>query len=95
MTLYTETILPLCLAIFLFVLFLLSNKKDKSSLVLSIFFGGMLFDRWITNNILKDTKFETAWNIFYCILMVGFIVIMSRDTIRNIKYIKNRIKSNN
>lgn len=90
---YTDTIIPICLAIIFFILFLSSNKKDKSILLMSIFFGVMSIDH-NADNVLKGTKFETTWKIFYCLMMIVLIVFMTRDIITKIKRIKTRTKSN-
>ncbi|MFD3449868.1 hypothetical protein ACFDTO_35415 [Microbacteriaceae bacterium 4G12] len=91
--LYTNTIIPMCLAIIFFILFLSSDKKDKSILLMSIFFGVMSIDHKIVDNALKGTKFETAWKIFYCLMMIVLIVVMTRDIIQKLKNIKTRTKS--
>ncbi|MFJ8526848.1 hypothetical protein [Bacillus sp. NPDC094106] len=92
MILFNDTNLIIALAILFFILFLSSGFKEKSILFLSIFFGGMLFDHWIADNELKDTNLGTAWSIFYCTIMVVFIIVMTRDTIQNTKYIREKIK---
>ena len=81
--------IPIALFFLFFIMFLGNNGKDASTLCLSLLFGGMLLDYW-----LNDTYISTAWNVFYCIIMIILIPIMIHKTIKDIKYIKAKIKRN-
>ncbi|PFV95836.1 hypothetical protein COL21_14400 [Bacillus thuringiensis] len=94
MMIFDDINVPIALFFLFFIMFLGNNGKDASTLCLSLLFGGMVVDYWLNIKGLNDTYISTAWNVFYCIIMIILIPIMIHKTIKDIKYIKAKIKRN-
>ncbi|MGE7887748.1 hypothetical protein [Bacillus cereus] len=94
MMIFDDINLPIALFFLFFIIFLGNKGKDASTLCLSLLFGGMVVDYWLNIKGLNDTYISMAWNVFYCIIMIILIPIMIHKTIKNIKYIKAKIKRN-
>ncbi|MFJ1121421.1 hypothetical protein ACTFSK_17770 [Bacillus cereus group sp. MYBK132-2] len=94
MMIFDDINIPIALFFLFFIMFLGNNGKDASTLCLSLLFGGMVVDYWLNIKGLNDTYISTAWNVFYCIIMIILIPIMIHKTIKDIKYIKAKIKRN-
>jgi hypothetical protein len=95
MMIFDDINTPIALFFMFFIMFLGNKEKDASTLCLSLLFGGMVVDYWLkTIKGLNDTYIGTAWNVFYCIIMIILIPMMIHKTIKNIKYIKAKKKRN-
>ncbi|AIY76629.1 hypothetical protein CN324_20180 [Bacillus anthracis] len=94
MMVFDDINIPIILGLLFFIIFLCNKGKDASTLCLSLLFGGMVVDYWLNIKGLNDTYISTAWSVFYCITMIILIPIMLRKTIKDIKYIKAKIKKN-
>ncbi|MDA2626994.1 hypothetical protein PDQ36_27845 [Bacillus cereus] len=94
MLIFDDINIPITLFFLFFIMFLGNKGKDASTLCLSLLFVGMVVDYWLNIKGLNDTYISTAGNVFYCIIMIILIPIMIHKTIKDIKYIKAKIKRN-
>ncbi len=94
MLIFDDINIPITLFFLFFIIFLANKRKDASTLCLSLLFGEMVVDYWLNVKGLNATYISTAWNIFYCIIMIILIPIIIHKTIKDIKYIKVKIKRN-
>jgi hypothetical protein len=80
--------------VFLFLMiYLATDPKDVSLLTIPAYFGGMWVTNWLTENGFQGTfMYNELDNAVYVILMFYLIFASIRLGIRNIKYIKEKIR---
>ncbi|MGG1147739.1 hypothetical protein [Bacillus wiedmannii] len=79
--------------VFLFLMiYLATDPKDVSLLKTPAYFGGMWVTNWLTENGFQGTFMYMSWIVIYVILMFYLIFASIRLGIRNIKYIKEKIR---
>jgi hypothetical protein len=79
--------------VFLFLMiYLATDPKDVSLLTIPAYFGGMWVTNWLTENGFQGTFMYMSWIAVYVILMFYLIFASIRLGIRNIKYIKEKIR---
>lgn len=79
--------------VFLFLMiYLATDPKDVSLLTIPAYFSGMWVTNWLTENGFQGTFMYMSWIAIYVILMFYLIFASIRLGIRNIKYIKEKIR---
>lgn len=80
------------LAFLFLMIYLATDPKDVSLLTIPVYFGGIWITNWITENGFQGTYIYTSWLVVYVIIMIYLIFASIHLGIRNIKYIKEKIK---
>lgn len=79
--------------VFLFLMiYLATDPKEVSWLTIPAYFVGMWVTNWLTENGFQGTFMYMSWIAVYVILMFYLIFASIRLGIRNIKYIKEKIR---
>ncbi|KAA0780961.1 hypothetical protein [Bacillus sp. TE8-1] len=77
---------------FLFLMIYLADPKDVSLLTIPAYFGGIWVTHWLTENGFQGTFIYTSWLVIYIVIMIYLFFASIRLGIRNIKYIKEKIR---
>ncbi|WP_242218175.1 hypothetical protein [Bacillus cereus group sp. BfR-BA-01380] len=80
------------LAFLFFMIYLATDPRDLSLLAIPAYFGGMLVAHWLTENGFQDTYIYTTWIVIYSLVMIYLIIASIRLGIKNVVYIKEKIK---
>ncbi|GAB6427995.1 hypothetical protein bcgnr5372_38550 [Bacillus luti] len=80
------------LAFLFFMIYLGTNPRDVSLLLIPACFGGTLVSNWLTENGYQGTYVYTVWIAVYSMIMIYLIIVSIRLGINNVKYIKERRK---
>ncbi|PEU26467.1 hypothetical protein [Bacillus wiedmannii] len=80
------------LAFLFLMIYLATDPKDVSLLTIPAYFGGMWVTHWLTQNGFQDTFIYTSWLVIYIVIMIYLFFASIRLGIRNIKYIKEKIR---
>ncbi|MDC2866365.1 hypothetical protein [Bacillus sp. BP-3] len=80
------------LAFLFFMIYLATDPRDLSLLAIPTYFGGMLVTHWLTENGFQDTYIYTIWIVIYSLVMIYLIIASIRLGIKNVVYIKEKIR---
>ncbi|HDX9688627.1 MULTISPECIES: hypothetical protein [Bacillus] len=80
------------LAFLFLMIYLATDPKDVSLLTIPAYFGGMWVTNWLTENGFQGTFMYTCWLVVYTVIMIYLFFASIRLGIRNIKYIKEKIR---
>ncbi|GAB6460718.1 hypothetical protein bcgnr5390_10590 [Bacillus luti] len=80
------------LAFLFFMIYLGTNPRDVSLLLIPGCFGGTLVSTWLTENGYQGTYVYTIWMVVYSIIIIYLIIASIRLGINNVKYIKERLR---
>lgn len=80
------------LAFLFLMIYLATDPKDVSLLTIPAYFGGMWVTHWLTENEFQGTFIYTSWLVIYIVIMIYLFYALIRLGIRNIKYIKEKIR---
>ncbi|KXY53585.1 hypothetical protein [Bacillus cereus] len=80
------------LAFLFLVVYLATDPKDVSLLTIPAYFGGIWVTNWLTENGFQGTFMYMSWLAVYVIIMIYLMFASIRLGIRNIKYIKKKIR---
>jgi len=80
------------LAFLFLMIYLATDPKDVSLLTIPAYFGGMWVTHWLTENGFQGTFIYTSWLVIYIVIMIYLFFASIRLGIRNIKYIKEKIR---
>ncbi|WP_071715143.1 hypothetical protein [Bacillus sp. N35-10-4] len=74
------------------MIYLATDPKDISLLTITAYFGGMWVTNCLTENGFQGTFIYTSWLVIYVVIMIYLFFASIRLGIRNIRYIKVKIK---
>ncbi|MFJ7819807.1 hypothetical protein ACIQYX_29085 [Bacillus toyonensis] len=80
------------LAFLFLMIYLATDPKDVSLLTIPAYFGGMWVTNWLSENGFQGTFIYTSWFVIYSVIMIYLFFTSIRLGIRNIKYIKEKIR---
>lgn len=80
------------LAFLFFMIYLATDPRDVSLLMIPAYFGGMLVTHWLAENGFQDTYIYSIWIVIYSLVMIYLIIASIRLGIKNVVYIKEKIR---
>ncbi|WP_336769847.1 hypothetical protein [Bacillus bombysepticus] len=93
MTIFEDAnMIPAALVFLFLIIYLGSNPRDVSMLLIPACFGGMWVGDWLVENGYQDSYIYTVWMVVFTITMIYLLIASIRLGIRNTKDIKERIR---